>query len=96
MRAAVDNIRNRQCTTTWEAGADERGHWRLVVQTGMRRGEDIDLHMKLNRGRRGSKSSHPPQPTTNIYLQEIFGRDARVGLISHSRKDLIFCLFNPS
>ena len=39
MHAAVANIRNRQCTTTWEAGADDHGHWRLVVQTGTRRGE---------------------------------------------------------
>ena len=27
-------------TTTWEAAADDRGHWRSVVKTGMGRTED--------------------------------------------------------
>ena len=27
-------------TTTWEAAADDRRHWRAVVKAGMRRGED--------------------------------------------------------
>ena len=27
-------------TITWEAAADDRGHWRSVVKAGMRRGEE--------------------------------------------------------
>ena len=27
-------------TTTWDAAADDRGHWRAVVEAGMKRGEE--------------------------------------------------------
>ena len=77
-------------TTTWEAAADDRGHWRSVVKAGMRRGEEKrSEHEAVEREKRKQKSSHPahpPQPT--IYSSHKCGRDchARVGLINHSRK----------
>ena len=77
-------------TTTWEAAADDRGHWRAVVKAGMKRGEENrSVHEAVKREKRKQKSSHPahpPQPT--IYICHKCGRDchARVGLISHSRK----------
>ena len=77
-------------TTTWEAAADDRGHWRAVVKAGMRRGEEErSEHEAVKREKRKRKSSHsayPPQPT--IYICHKCGRDchARVGLINHSRK----------
>ena len=40
-------------TTTWEAAADDRGHWRAVVKAGMRRGEqDIYFHEAVKREKR--------------------------------------------
>ena len=77
-------------TTTWEAAADDRGPWRAVVNTGMKRGEENrSVHEAVKREKRKQKSSHPahpPQPT--IYICHKCSRDchARVGLISHSRK----------
>ena len=51
-------------TTTWEAAADDRGHWRAVVKAGMRRGEEkISTHVAVKREKRKQKSSHPAQPT---------------------------------
>ena len=67
-----------------------RGHWKAVVNAGMRRGEENrSVHEAVNREKRKQKSSHPahrPQPT--IYICHKCDRDchARVGLISHSRK----------
>ena len=56
-------------TTTWEAAADDRGHWRSVVKAGMRRGEEkISAHEAVKREKRKQKSSnpaHPPQSTTS-------------------------------
>ena len=77
-------------TTTWEADTDDRGHWRSVVMTGMRRGEDNrSAHEAENMEKRELKSSnpvHPPQPTT--YICHKCDRDchARVGLKSNFRK----------
>ena len=74
-------------TTSWEAAADDRGHWRAVLKAGMIRGEDSrSVHEAVKREKRKQKSSHPPQPTT--YICHKCGRDchARVGLISHSSK----------
>ena len=57
-------------TTTWEAAADDRGHWRAVVKAGMKRGEENrSVHEAVKREKRKQKSSHPahpPQPT--IYI----------------------------
>ena len=75
-------------TTTWEAAADDRGHWRAVVKAGMRRGEENrSVYEAVKREKRKQKSSHPahpPHPT--IYICHKCGRDchARVGLIRHS------------
>ena len=56
--------------TTWEAAADDRGHWRSVVKTGMRRGEENrSVHEGGKWEKRKQKSSnpaYPPQPTTYI------------------------------
>ena len=76
-------------TTTWEAAADDRGHWRSVVKVGMRRTEEKrSAHDAVKMEKRKPKYSHPahpPQPT--IYICHKCDRDchARVGLISHSR-----------
>ena len=32
-------------TTTWEAAADDRGHWRAVVKAGMRREGERRIHL---------------------------------------------------
>ena len=60
-------------TTTWEAAADDRGHWRAVVKAGMKRGEEnISVHEAVKREKRKQKSSypaHPPQPTIYICHQ---------------------------
>ena len=57
-------------TTTWEAAADDRGHWRSVVKTGMRRREkNISVHEAVKSDKRKQKSSHPahpPQPITTF------------------------------
>ena len=91
-------------TTTWEAAADDRGHWRSVVKAGMRRGEETRSENEaVKRGKKKQTSSHPaqpPQPT--IYICHNCGREchARVGLISHSKmlkekqtKHYIFILY---
>ena len=50
-------------TTTWEAAADDRGHWRAVVKAGMRRGEENrSVHEAVKREKRKQKSSHPAHP----------------------------------
>ena len=77
-------------TTTWEAAADDHGHWIAVVKAGMRRGEEKrserEAVKREKRKRKSSHPAHPPRPT--IYICHKCGRDchARVGLISHSRK----------
>ena len=44
-------------TTTWEAAADDRGHWRAVVKAGMRRGEENRcVHEAVKREKRKQKS----------------------------------------
>ena len=77
-------------TTTWEAAADDRGHWRAVVKAGMKRGEENrSVHEAVKMEKRKQKSSHPAHPPqSTIYICHKCGRDchARVGLISHSRK----------
>ena len=59
-------------TTTWEAAADDRGHWRSVVKAGMGRGEEKrSVHETVKREKRKQKSSHhahSPQPTNFICL----------------------------
>ena len=43
-------------TKTWEAAADDRGHWRSVVKAGMRRGEENRYaHEAAKRERRKQK-----------------------------------------
>ena len=57
-------------TTTWEASADDRGHWRAVVKAGMKRGEENrSVHEAVKREKRKQKYSHPahpPPPTVYI------------------------------
>ena len=54
-------------TTTWEAAADDRGHWRAVVKAGMRRGyENRSVHEAVKGGGRGSKSL----PTLHTLLNQ--------------------------
>ncbi len=51
--------------TTWEVAADDRGHWRAVVKTGMKRAEENrSVHEAVKREKRKQKSSHPEQPPT--------------------------------
>ena len=55
-------------TMTWEAATDDRGHWRAVVKTCMRRGEDNrPAHEAENEGEEDSKPS-PPSSTNYLYL----------------------------
>ena len=50
-------------TTTWEAAADDRGHWRSVLKTEMKRGEDNKCaHEAEKRVKRKQKSSNPVHP----------------------------------
>ena len=53
-------------TTTWEAAADDRGHWRAVVKAGMKRGEENrSVHEAVKREKR-SKSL----PTLHTLLNQ--------------------------
>ena len=70
-------------TTTWEAAADDRGHWRAVVKAGLRRTEENrSVHEAVKREKRKEKYFHPAhslQPT--IYICHKCGIDChpRVG-----------------
>ena len=76
--------------TTWEAAADDRGHWRAVVKAGMRRGEENRSVHEAVKGRRASKSL--PTLHTLLHQRSTSATNAAEtvmlewGLISHSRK----------
>ena len=57
-------------TTTWEADADDRDHWRAVVKAGMRRGEENrSVHEAVKREKR--KQVFPPctpSSTNDLHL----------------------------
>ena len=47
--------------TTWEVAADDRGHWRAVVNRGMERAEENRyVHEAAKMEKRKQKYSHPP------------------------------------
>ena len=51
--------------TTWEVAADDRGHWRAVVKTGMERAEENrSVHEAVKREKSKQKSPHPAYPPT--------------------------------
>ena len=68
-------------TMTWEAAADDRGHWRSVVKAGMRRGEETRSENEaVKRGKRKQNSSHPAQPpslTNYLHLPQMRQRMSR-------------------
>ena len=54
-------------TTTWEAAADDRGHWRAVVKAGMRRGyENRSVHEAVKGGGGEEAKVFPPCTRSSI------------------------------
>ena len=62
-------------TTTWEAAADDRGHWRAVVKTGTRRGDEtrIDLvkHKLINTSQHGFLKARSCLTNLLCFFEEI-------------------------
>ena len=52
-------------TTTWGAAADDRGHWRSVVKTGMRRGEKL-FSRRCKEREEEAKVLHPAHPPQQL------------------------------
>ena len=72
-------------TGNWESLADDRGRWRQVVRSGVRRGEEKRNKQLVEIRARRKQRQNPNHSTPYICCN--CGRDchARIGLLSHSR-----------